>query len=136
MPQTCTHIGCSQVHPPQHTHTCFPDLYLRSTSVFMPLSYRLTSLYHNLSNACIGLFESLLLHPYCVDDLWTTVHNPDMGHCLCHHNWLTILEFRLSSFFTLKNNEKITEHSCFLSCSLKYRKGHLHRLVYLLLWTM
>ena len=83
-----------------NTHTCSPDLYLRATSVCVPLLHRLTSLYHNLSRACIGMFESLLLRPYCVDDLWTTSHRPDMGHLPCHRNRLTTLEFRLSSFLT------------------------------------
>ena len=103
---------------------------------FVRDSPRFVCLCHDLSHACIGMFESPLLCPYCVDDLWTIVHHPDIGHRLCHHNRLTILEFRLSSFLTPKNNEKIAEHSCFLSCSLNYRKGHLHHLVYLLLQTM
>ena len=94
--------------------------------------HRLTCLFRDLSRACIGMFERLLLHPYCTDDLWTTSHCLDMGH----RNRLTILEFHLRSFLTPKNNEKIAKHSYFLSHLLKYRKGNLHRLVYLLLWTM
>ena len=120
----------------RNTHTRSFDLCSRATSVYMPLLHRLASLCHDLSHACIGMFESPLLCPYCMDDLWTIVHRPDIGHRLCHRNRLTILEFRLSSFMTPKNNEKIAERSCFLSRSLKYRKGRLHRLVYLLLWTI
>ena len=119
-----------------NTCTCSPDLCLRATSVYVPLPHQLASLCRNLSHACIGMFESLILCPYCVDDLWTYVHRPDMGHRLCHRNRLTALEFCLTSFLTPKNNEKIAERSYFLSRSLKYRKGHLHCLIYLLFWTM
>ena len=49
-----------------------------------------------------GMFKSHLLNPYCTDDLWTTIHYPDMGHHLFHHDRLTILEFILSSFLTPK----------------------------------
>ena len=111
-PQTCTHITCSQFCPPQLTHSS-PNLCSRATSVCVPLPHRLVSLCRDLSHACIGMFEILLLCPYYVDDLWTSVHRPDMGHCLCHRSRLTTLEFRLSSFLTLKNNEKIAEHNCF-----------------------
>ena len=63
---------------------------------------RFACLCRDLSRACIGMFESHLLCPYYADDLWTTVHHPDMGHRLCHCNQLTILEFLLSSFLTPK----------------------------------
>ena len=133
--QTCTHTICSQFHPPQLTHDS-PNLCSRATSVYMPLPQRLACLCCDLSHACIGMFKCHILHPYYAEDLWTTVHLPDMGHCLCHRNQLTILEFRLSSFLTPKNNEKMAERSCFLSHPLKYRKGRLHHLIYLLLQTM
>ena len=133
--RTCTHTTCSQVHPPQLTHSS-PDLCPRATSISMPLPHRLVCLFCDLSHACICIFKSHLFRPYCVDDLWTTVHHPDMGHHLCHRNQLTIPEFCLSYFLTPKNNENIAERSCFLSCSIKYTKGHLHRLIYLLLRTM
>ena len=68
-----------------NTHTRSPDLCLRATSVCMPLPHRIASLYRDLSYPCIGMFESLLLHPYCVDDLWTSVHHPNMRHHMCHH---------------------------------------------------
>ena len=97
--RTCTYIACSQICPPQHTHTCSPDLYPRATSVCVPLSHRLASLCHDLSHACIGMFENLILHPYCMDDLWTSFHHADMGHHMCHHR-LTTLEFHLSYFLT------------------------------------
>ena len=132
---TCTHITCSQVPPLQVTHNS-PDLCPRATSVCVPLPHQLMSLCRNLSRACIGMFESLLLFPYYADDLWTIVHRPDMGHCLCHRNRLTIVEFHLSSFLTPKKNEKIVECSSFLSYSLKYRREHLYHLIYLLLWTI
>ena len=63
----------------RNSHTCSPDLCPRATSVCVSLSHQLASLYRDLSHACIGMFESLLLHPYYVDDLWTSVHHPDMG---------------------------------------------------------
>ena len=84
----------------RNTHTCSPDLCLRATSVCVPLSHRLAGLCHDISHACTSMFESLLLYPYCVDDLWTSVHHPDKGHRLCHWNRLTTLEFCLSSFLT------------------------------------
>ena len=82
-----------------NTHTRSLDLYPRATSVCMPLQQRLVGLCHDISHACIGMFENLLLLPYCMDDLWTSVHHPDIGHCMCHHK-LATLEFRLSSFQT------------------------------------
>ena len=82
-----------------NTHTCSPDLCARATSVCMPLLHRLTSLCRDLYHAYIGMFESLLLRPYCVDHLWTSVHHLDMGHRMCYHR-LTTLEFCLSSFLT------------------------------------
>ena len=130
MPPYLHSITCSQVRPPSHTHTLSWPLSeshfsLRAFTALTrePLPHRLMSLCRDLSCACIGMFESLLLHPYCADDLGTSVHHPDMGHHLCYRNWFTILEFRLSSFLTPKNNENIVKCSCFLSCSLKYRKG-------------
>ena len=89
-----------------NTHTCSPDLCPRATSVCVPLSYRLPGLCRNLSHACIGMFESLLLCPYYADELWTTIHHLDMGHRLCHHNRLTILEFLLISFLTPKRRKR------------------------------
>ena len=83
-----------------NSHTRSPDLCSRATSVCMPLPHRLVGLCRDLSHSCIGMFESLLLHPYCTDDLWTSVHHSDRGHRLCHRNRLTTLEFRLSSFLT------------------------------------
>ena len=83
-----------------NTHTRSLDLCPRATSVCVPLPHCLAGLCCDLSHACIGIFESLLLHPYYADDLWTSVHHLDMGQCPCHHNRLTTLEFRLSSFLT------------------------------------
>ena len=80
-----------------NTHTHSPDLCPRATLVGMPLPHQLVSLYHDLSHTCIGMFESILLHPYCMNDLWTSVHHPNMEHRMCHH-WLTTLEFCLSYF--------------------------------------
>ena len=104
-PRTCTHITCSQVHPPQLTHGSL-DLCLRATSVCMPLSHQLVCFCHDLSRACIGMFKRHFLHPYYTDDLWITVHRLDMVHHLCHLNRLTILEFRLSSFLTPKRMKR------------------------------
>ena len=103
--RTCTHITCSQVRPPQLTHSS-PNFYLRATLVCVPLSHQLVCLCCNLSHACIGMSKSHMLNPYCMYDLCTTVHYPDMGHHLCHHNWLTILEFLLSSFLTPKRMKR------------------------------
>ena len=83
-----------------------PELCPRATSVCVPLPHRLTCLCRDLSRACIGMFKSHLLRPYYVDDLWTTVHHPDMEHRLCHRNRLTILEFLLSSFLTPKRMKR------------------------------
>ena len=47
------------------------------TSVQEPPQF--ACLCHDLSRACIGMFKSHLLRPYCMDDLWTTVRYPDMG---------------------------------------------------------
>ena len=132
---TCTHIACGQVHPPQHTHALLTCVWEPPRFAFLCRTDS-QSFCCDLSHACIGMFKILLLHPYYVDDLWTSFHCPDMGHHLFHRNWLTTLDFCLSYFLTLKNNEKIAECNCFLSRSLKYRKGSLHHLVYLLLRTM
>ena len=62
-----------------NTHISSPDLFPRATSVCMPLSHCLPGLCRDISHTCTGMFEILLLHPYYVDDLWTSVHHPDMG---------------------------------------------------------
>ena len=103
--QTCTHITCSQVRPPQLTHSS-PDLYLRATSVCVPSLHRFMFLYCDLSHACIDMFKSHLIHPYYTDDLWTTVHCNNMGHHLFHRNRLTIPKFLLSSFLTPKRMKR------------------------------
>ena len=66
--RTCTHTTCSQVHPPQLTHSS-PDLCPRATSVCMPLPHRFMCLYHDLSRAYIGMFKIHLLYPYYTNDL-------------------------------------------------------------------
>ena len=83
-----------------NTQTCSPDLYPRATSACIPLLHRLAGLCRDLSHACIGMFESLLLRPYCMDYLWISFHHPNMGHRSFHHSRLTTLEFCLSSFLT------------------------------------
>ena len=45
----------------RNSHTRSPDLCLRATSVCVPLLHQIASLYRNLSCACIGMFEILLL---------------------------------------------------------------------------
>ena len=84
------------VHRNTHTHSL--DLCSRATSVCVPLSHQLAGLCCDISHACIGMFESLQLHPYYADEIWTSVHHPDMRHRMCHRNQFTILEFRLISF--------------------------------------
>ena len=91
----------------RNSHICSLDLCPRATSVCVPLPHGLACLYRDLSHACIGMSKSHLLNPYCTDDLWTTIHYPDMGHLLCHRNWLTILEFLLSSFLTPKRMKRL-----------------------------
>ena len=83
-----------------NTHTCSPNLYPRATSVCMPLPHYLAGLCCDLSHTCIGMFESLLLLPYYIDDLWTSIHRPNMGHRSCIPSQLTTLEIHLSSFLT------------------------------------
>ena len=78
----------------RNTHARSPDLCSRATSICVPLSHQVTRLCHDLSHACIGMFESLLLRPYCADDLWTSIQHPDMGHRSCHCSCLAAIEFR------------------------------------------
>ena len=71
------HISAPGLAPTSHvvnfvhcnTHTHSPDLYPRATSVCLPLLHRLAGLCHDLSHTYIGMFESLLLRPYYMDDL-------------------------------------------------------------------
>ena len=65
----------SPIHPPQVGMVRSHKTLL--TSVREPPWF--ACLYCNPSYTCIGMFKSHLLHPYCMFDLWTTIHSPNMG---------------------------------------------------------